>query len=181
MKRLLAILTVICLALCFLTACREEVEEPEPSPTPVIISGGDDTKLPDIELEYDATKFVMEGVVLVAYIGGEEAVEIPDGTMIIGANAFKDCKKMKSVKLVDTLTQIDRCAFEGCTSLETVAIPKLVKVVGEYAFRGCTALQTAEMKTNATNVGRGCFEDCTALEKITFSSSMVTVNDAICK
>ena len=32
-----------CLALCFLTACREEVEEPEPSPTPVIISGGDDT------------------------------------------------------------------------------------------------------------------------------------------
>ena len=159
MKRLLAILTVICLALCFLTACREEVEEPEPSPTPVIISGGDDTKLPDIELEYDATKFVMEGVVLVAYIGGEEAVEIPDGTMIIGANAFKDCKEMKSVKLVDTLTQIDRCAFEGCTALETVAIPKLVKVVGEYAFRGCTSLQTAEMKTNATNVGRGCFED----------------------
>ena len=127
MKRFLAILTVICIALCFLTACEEKVEEPEPSPTPVIISEPTESKLPDIELEYDETKFVMEGVVLVAYIGGEEAVEIPDGTMVIGANAFERCHGLGRAGLPacvkEIQTDVSELILDYLSAHGTVAFP----------------------------------------------------------
>ncbi|MBR5059948.1 MAG: leucine-rich repeat domain-containing protein [Clostridia bacterium] len=179
MKRLIALLAVICLAAGVFAACSQEEEAPEVTPGPAIIVDTDDAGLPDIELEYDADKYVMHGVTLVAYIGDEEAPEIPEGTMVIAPNAFKDCKTVKTVKLRDTLTAIGEYAFSGCDSLEEISVPKMVKSVGKSCFEGCASLKKCEMKTNTTYVGEDCFRGCASLETVTLSSSLTEIKEGL--
>lgn len=40
----------------------------------------------------------------------------------IGSNAFKNCYKIKKIRIPDTVTEIDRNAFLGCSALEEVEI-----------------------------------------------------------
>ncbi|MDE7292047.1 MAG: leucine-rich repeat domain-containing protein, partial [Treponemataceae bacterium] len=48
------------------------------------------------------------------------SVVIPNGVMIIGTDAFRDCTSLKSVVIPDSVTAIDKRAFFGCTSLDNV-------------------------------------------------------------
>lgn len=181
MKRLILILTIIMAALLCFTACQQTEEEPVKTPNPGVIIDTSATPIPKIELDYDATKYVMDGVTLVKYIGDETEPEIPEGTVIIADSAFRDNEKIKSVTIKETVTTIGNYAFENCKALETVSVPKLVETLGDYCFRGCTALKSAETKTKTVNVGKGCFEGCSALETLTLSSSLTDVKDGICK
>lgn len=180
MKRLILILTIAMAVLLCFTACDNQTEEPTPTPRGGVITENNATPMPRPVVDYDSSRFVMDGVTLVKYIGSDEAVEIPDGTMIIGDSAFRGNTSMKSIVLKDSLTTVGSYAFEGCSALETVEVPKLVRSVGDYCFKDCTALTTAGLKTMTVDVGVGCFEGCTKLEKLTLSTSMTNVKDRIC-
>ncbi len=65
----------------------------------------------------------------------------------IGANAFKGCNKLKSVKIGANVATIGDSAFYKCTSLTSVTIPKKVKKIGKKAFYGCKKLKTITIKT----------------------------------
>ena len=60
--------------------------------------------------------------------------EIADG-------AFKNCTKLKSVKIGANVTTIGNSTFYKCTSLKSVVIPKKVKKIGKKAFYGCKKLK----------------------------------------
>ncbi len=177
MKRLALILAIVMtVGLCF-TACTKS--EPEETPGTEVVVDPVETIQPKIVLDYDTEKFVLDGVTLVRYIGNEEAVEIPDGTVVIGDSAFRGNSTVQTVSFPDTVTTINRYAFQDCTALTTVSVPKLVKEVGDGAFKNCTSLTKVEMKTSATNVGAGCFEGCTSLEEVKLSTSLTIVNDRL--
>ena len=62
-------------------------------------------------------------------------------------NAFKDCKKLTSVKISSTVKNIGVSAFEN-TAIKNITIPKTVKKLGDYIFSGCKNLESVTMPGN---------------------------------
>lgn len=54
----------------------------------------------------------------------------------IGARAFENCISLKSIKLPETITKIDRYAFKGAYNLESINLPNGITSIGEHAFAG---------------------------------------------
>ncbi len=62
-----------------------------------------------------------------------------DGDLIVGDRAFRDCKKLTTIKLGDTEI-IGNYAFRGCIVLESVWFDDSIKIIGDNAFKGCESL-----------------------------------------
>jgi hypothetical protein len=86
--------------------------------------------------------------------------------------AFYGNKKITSVEIPSTVTEIDRGAFSECSKLKTVTISKKAKLrlIGVAAFSGCTSLK--EIYINAETVGVDAFSNCSSLEKVTFGDNV---------
>ena len=65
---------------------------------------------------------------------------IPDGTISIGQEAFKNNQNITSIILPQSLKYIGVRAFENCKNLVCINIPNNVKRIEDYAFTGCSAL-----------------------------------------
>ena len=179
MKKLLAVIVALTVLCCAFVGCDEDTVVEEPTATPDVTEEPTATELPDVELEYDKTKFCLDGVVLKSYIGDETNVVIPEGVIIIDDSAFRNCTTVETVTFTDSVTEIGDYAFCGCTSLREISLPALVTTVGDYAFAECTALTTFESKTNTSNIGAYAFYNCAALENITLSKNIVTLNESV--
>lgn len=179
MKKFLAVMAVLCAMCCVFAACQKEDAEPTATPAVTPTGAPQTTPIPETTIEHDETKFCLDGVILVAYIGDEAEVTIPDGVIIISDNAFRDCTTVQTVTIPDTVTEIGKYAFSGCTSLKEISIPRLVRSLGDYCFAGCTSLTKAETKTQTTVVGKGAFKDCTSLETVVLSTALTVVNESL--
>ncbi len=93
----------------------------------------------------------------------------------IAANAFKNNKKLKSIKIGSNVTLIDSKAFYKCTSLTSVTIPNNVRRIGTSAFEGCTKLKKVTLGKKLTTIDKKAFYKCTALTSLTFPSKVKTL------
>ena len=66
---------------------------------------------------------------------GEKVEHIP-------AYLCYEMKKLTSVKIPASVTEIGSAAFDGCTGLTSVTIPERVTFVGYRAFYGCTSISS---------------------------------------
>lgn len=146
-------------------------------------------------LEDDESKFEIEDGVLKEYNGKDENVVIPDGVTVIGKDAFKKRKCIKSVTMPSSVTEISYSAFEGCSNLESVAlsdslekiyvnafayceslasitIPKSVTKIGAYAFDMCESLKSINMLGNVEYIDDWAFSRCTSLESVEIPSGI---------
>ena len=74
-------------------------------------------------------------------------------------NALKGCKKLKTVKLPDTLLEIGNNALSGCESLTKVTIPENVETIGAKAFYNAKKLRTIIIKsTDLERVGKNALK-----------------------
>ena len=78
----------------------------------------------------------------------------------IGWNAFRDCSKLTSVTIPESVKSIGDSAFWGCSSLTSVAIPNSVTSIGDAAFRGGYLSTIVVDKNNTRYDSR---EDCNAI------------------
>ena len=127
-------------------------------------------------------------------------ISIPDGTIAIADNVFRNCTNLIEITLPPTLTKIGSHTFEGCSSLTAVDLSN-VNIIGEYAFSGCislneiafsdkigylcngiflgcTGLRKITLPTNIAYIGCECFKDCSSLSDITMLSVMEIDNNA---
>lgn len=91
--------------------------------------------------------FVVENNRLKEYRGCSEEIIIPDGVTVIGTDAFRDKKAIRSVIMSRGLKRIEENAFRDCSNLHTVRIPRFVTSLGFSAFQGCPELNDIEFFT----------------------------------
>ena len=78
-----------------------------------------------------------------------EKIEEKDVTAI-SLYAFKDCNKITSIILPDSIITIGKEAFASCDELKSVKIGKAVESIGKDAFTDCKALEKIEIAADNT-------------------------------
>ena len=86
-----------------------------------------------------------------------ESIAFSEGITIIRVGAFRNCEKLKEVKLNNKISTIDEMAFYGCSSLEEITIPESVTEIGAKAFVNCTALKSVTIPETVIKIGECAF------------------------
>ena len=126
---------------------------------------------------------------LLAYIGSDTNVIIPNSVTTIGYGAFYGCVDLTSVTIPNSVDAIHDCTFQYCTGLTSVTIPNSVTYIGDIdtayyitehdgAFYGCTALTSITIPNSVTYIGDYTFYGCTGLTSVTIPNSVNTIGGA---
>ena len=102
-----------------------------------------------------------------------DAVEIPEtyfGNEVqgIGYGAFRNQKKLTTIKFPTSIKTIEEYAFANCTNLTDITIPASVTSIGACAFYGCTELTSITIPSSVKSIGIFCFAGCDSLAAVTF-------------
>ena len=135
---------------------------------------------------------------ILAYLGNEGRVTVPDGVTTIGASAFKNntglfkvelpatvriieesafegCSNLLMITLPDTMESIGSSAFYGCSSLVSLAWPHGVSVIPAYALAECESLVSVRIPATVTSIGLFAFNFCESLTSITLPDSLKSI------
>lgn len=121
--------------------------------------------------------FIVEGTVLIEYVGSGEDVVVPELITEIAPQAFRGAE-VETVSLPSTLEKIGWSAFEGCAYLSDIAIPEGVTVIEREAFSGCASLETVHLPLTLTEIEDWAFESCGSLEHITVPEGVLRIGCA---
>ena len=114
----------------------------------------------------------------------------------IDSEGFRDCSRLTSITLGNSVTSIDDYAFSGCTnlpvidniryadtylvgvtnkSLSSYNIKEGTKWIGNNAFSGCTSLTSITIQDSVTYIGNYAFYDCSSLTSIEIPDSVTSI------
>ena len=119
--------------------------------------------------------FNIKNGVLVALIGNEPHIVIPNDVTEINTWALRDYPYLTSVKIPSSVTRISYALFYGCTSLTSIEIPNSVTSIGESAFMNCANLTHIEIPSSVTEIGNFAFSNCTSLTNIEIPNSVMSI------
>lgn len=108
---------------------------------------------------------------LICYPPADErqTYEIPEGTLVIGADSFYLCTGLTSVTVPGSVISIENGAFACCKNLISVSIPDGVKKIGGQAFFLCTSLKTVRIPDSAVEITPNPFHGCKSLDQLIIS------------
>lgn len=104
-----------------------------------------------------------------------EDVELCEGLLEIGNDAFYECVALKRITIPSTVTTIGGHAFGGCTKLEDVTLCEGLVEMGEAAFLGCTAVKQIRIPLTVTVLPPCVFKGCERLEKVELCEGLFTI------
>lgn len=109
-------------------------------------------------------------IVVPEKVNASDGMEYP--VTAFAANAFKECKGLKSISIPSSVTSLGNCCFDGCSSLTGITIPSSVTSLGESCFAGCSGLTSISIPYSVASLGPNCFNSCSNLEKATFQGKL---------
>lgn len=161
MKRMLALLFVLCLLVTVLTACSPS-DQNKPNPAT------------DFEYEIDGDQ-----VTITKYIGSDQTVLIPETieekiVTVIGREAFLD-STITECTLPSTIRMLEDYAFARCGNLEKITLNEGLITICDGAFLSEAKLKELTIPSTVTNVTEDAFitgqNQTSALEKIIFEGN----------
>ncbi len=107
------------------------------------------------------------------------SITIPNSVTNIGNYAFNGCRGLtETLTIPNSITAIGNYTFSGCSGLTgSLAIPNSVASIGNYAFSGCTGLTSITIGNSVTTIEDCTFFGCTGLTSITIGSGVTTIED----
>ena len=131
----------------------------------IVYTNGENQNYVEIERAYE---FLRGEVYLGAYFNEKKVLGILEG-------AFRNCRGITKVYLLDGLIKIERSAFENCTALAEIEIPETVTHVGKYAFKNCSSLESLTLNEGLLGIGESAFDGCTQLTEVILPESVTTI------
>ncbi len=108
---------------------------------------------------------------------GNTNIEAAEVNCELSEYAFNSCSNLKSIKLGDEITSIDKCAFQNCSALQSVNIPNAVKSIGEYAFFGCSVMTSATIGNAVKTINQYAFSGCSSLAEVKIGNQVETLGE----
>lgn len=90
----------------------------------------------------------------------------------LGARAFADCPKLRTVTLPDGITAVGDRAFMNDTSLTRVNVPEGVEYLPTGFFDGCTKLSDVTLPSTLVEIGEQVFENCSSLATLEMPAAL---------
>lgn len=194
MKKVLAVLSVLCLLIIFLPAAvtAETYEN--------LTYSVSDGKVTITDCDTSATGTLT----IPATIGGYPVTTI-------ATSAFADCTGLTAITIGENVTAIGTAAFSGCTGLSSVAVAEgnpvyhsdgnclietssktviagcknsvipadgSVTAIGSLAFYKCNALTAITIPDSVVSVGASAFDGCTQLADITIGNGVTSIGNS---
>ena len=100
------------------------------------------------------------------------SIIIPDSVAFISESAFYNCSNLIKINIPDGVKTIPSSAFYNCSSLTTVTIPDSVTAIMKDAFNNCGGLVHMTIPDSVTNIGVNAFYNCSYLTKISLPDSV---------
>ena len=120
------------------------------------------------------------GVEITKYTGKAKNLTIPakiagKKVVAIGSEAFEDNKKLRQVKLPDSIKLIYDYSFAGCEKLKKVTLPDEIEYMGEGAFKK-TALKKIAIPKGIKYIDIYLFADCKKLKEVKLSDDVKIID-----
>jgi hypothetical protein len=120
-------------------------------------------------LRFYADKYTGDGHLVIPDVFENRLVRsIEDG-------AFKGCKKIKSVKMSDFITECGKNLFDGCTELESVEISRSLKNISQYMFSKCISLKSVTIPDSVESIDSYAFSGCISLLSVDLPESVAYI------
>ncbi|MBQ6847262.1 MAG: leucine-rich repeat protein [Oscillospiraceae bacterium] len=87
---------------------------------------------------------------------------------------FKNCVKLKEIKIPGGVKKLPDSIFEGCSSLKYVHLENGLESIGMRAFSGCVNLVDFTIPSTVTEIGGEAFNDCDSLVNMVIPNSVHT-------
>ena len=115
---------------------------------------------------------------LIAYPSHKKAAAyaIPEGTKIIGEDAFSHCENLTSITIPDSVREIRDSAFAVCTALTSICIPNSVTSISDSMFFDCVALTSVTLPDSVTSIGFQVFSYCSNLTSLKIPDSVTSID-----
>ena len=135
-----------------------------------------------LEFEYvllDDGTYGVKGKLPFDISGSSIDIEIPseyNGISVtrILEGGFEACYPLKSVKLPESITVIEKSAFAYC-NLQNVYFSETPLKIEDNAFAYCRALKTLEFKAFVQYVGNSAFDSCSSLSRVHFYEGVYSI------
>ncbi len=120
--------------------------------------------------------FIIRNNVIEKYLGSDEVVTIPNGTIAIGSWAFEQNPYIKEVIIPDGVVSIGYWAFFGCISLQKIILPNSVTAIYEGCFCKCVNLVEVTAPSDILFIGEDAFLGCNNLKEFTITDGLTVSN-----
>lgn len=90
-------------------------------------------------------------------------IVVCDGGKNIPRSSFAYCRKLKTITLPESVTNIGEVAFVNCSGLERITIPSKVRNIDRKAFEDCSALSSIRILSDEITIRANAFSGCSSL------------------
>lgn len=131
-------------------------------------------------------------------VANKGVIKFDTDLTVIGDNAFTSCKKLTSIilpgsiteigylafantgltsiTLPSSITKIKTTAFDHCESLTSITLPSSLTIIESTVFGNCKSLTSIKLPSSITNIYNYAFVNCENLKSITLPSHLQSID-----